>query len=412
MSRLSREKRENKPEPGGSAVPPLDVHVPASGPDAGRASISGVPVVPAEGEELQQAVLGHLYRIARATGRPVYATVRDERIGYAVPLRVDPDGSSHLTAEPVATTGPVATGPVLTTGPVATGPAGRGGAPAAQAATGPTGGAHGVGAPTGPTAGAPAAQAATGPTAGVKPHVEPMAGTEAATEARPPAPQGAFGPPPVMPPPEPAPAPDTTSRPGSTRTPTPDSAPTPPRGFDAVAEAVLGDGPTVGAGMPSLLAAKVEDINEAVRSGRIAAASELAEHTVGDAVRVLGPEHAEVLRLRELAAYVAYLAGDPVRAFRLSLDLARVHHRACDADAAYGNVQSAATAWRAVRDPLQGLDLGRDLLGLWVELTAGDGPAADDIEELDSARARMTRLADRADRADRAAARGTGGDQG
>ncbi|MFF9274982.1 tetratricopeptide repeat protein [Streptomyces griseosporeus] len=366
MSRLSREKRENKPEPGGSAVPPLDVHVPASGPDAGRASISGVPVVPAEGEELQQAVLGHLYRIARATGRPVYATVRDERIGYAVPLRVDPDGSSHLTAEPVAT-----------------GPAGRAGTPDAQSAPGPT-------------AGAPGTEATT----------EPAAGTEATTAARPPAPQGAFGPPPVMPPPEPAPAPETTSRPESTRTPTPASAPTPPRGFDAVAEAVLGDGPTVGAGMPSLLAAKVEDINEAVRSGRIAAASELAEHTVGEAVRVLGPEHAEVLRLRELAAYVAYLAGDPVRAFRLSLDLARVHHRACDAEAAYGNVQSAATAWRAVRDPLQGLDLGRDLLGLWVELTAGDGPAAADLEELDSARARMTRLADRA------AAHTTGGDHG
>ncbi|MFE2265349.1 tetratricopeptide repeat protein [Streptomyces griseosporeus] len=412
MSRLSREKRENKPEPGGSAVPPLDVHVPASGPDAGRASISGVPVVPAEGEELQQAVLGHLYRIARATGRPVYATVRDERIGYAVPLRVDPDGSSHLTAEPVATA-----------------PAGRAGTPDAQAAPGPTAGPPATEAAPGSTASAPGAEATTEatagtestieptagpkftaePTAGPKFTAEPTAGTEATTADWPPAPQGAFGPPPVMPPPEPAPAPETASRPESTRTPAPASAPTPPRGFDAVAEAVLGDGPTVGAGMPSLLAAKVEDINEAVRSGRIAAASELAEHTVGEAVRVLGPEHAEVLRLRELAAYVAYLAGDPVRAFRLSLDLARVHHRACDAEAAYGNVQSAATAWRAVRDPLQGLDLGRDLLGLWAQLTAGDGPAAADLEELDSARARMTRLAGRAERA---AARGTGGDQG
>ncbi|MFF9622129.1 tetratricopeptide repeat protein [Streptomyces griseosporeus] len=371
MSRLSRDQRENQPEPGGSAVPPLDVHVPASGPDAGRATISGVPVVPAEGEELQQAVLGHLYRIARATGRPVYATVRDERIGYAVPLRVDPDGSSHLTAEPVATA-----------------PGGRGGAAAS---------APGAQVTTAPAASAPGAQVTTAPAASA-PDAQVM----------PRAPHGTFGPPPVMPPPEPTPAPETTSRPESTRTSTSVPAPTPPRGFDAVAEAVLGDGPTVGAGMPSLLAEKVEDINEAVRSGRIAAASELAEHTVGEAVRVLGPEHAEVLRLRELAAYVAYLAGDPVRAFRLSLDLARVHHRARDAEAAYGNVQSAATAWRAVRDPLQGLDLGRDLLGLWGELTAGDGPAAADIEELDSARARMTRLADRADRA---AARGTAGGQ-
>lgn len=384
MSRLSRDQRENQPEPGGSAVPPLDVHVPASGPDAGRATISGVPVVPAEGEELQQAVLGHLYRIARATGRPVYATVRDERIGYAVPLRVDPDGSSHLTAEPVATA-----------------PGGRGGAAAS---------ASGKQVTTAPTASAPGAQVTTAPTAsasGAHVTTAPAAGAPEA-QGLPSAPHGSFGPPPVMPPPEPTPAPETTSHPESTRTPTPGPTPTPPRGFDAVAEAVLGDGPTVGAGMPSLLAAKVEDINEAVRSGRIAAASELAEHTVGEAVRVLGPEHAEVLRLRELAAYVAYLAGDPVRAFRLSLDLARVHHRARDAEAAYGNVQSAATAWRAVRDPLQGLDLGRDLLGLWAELTAGDGPAAADIEELDSARARMTRLADRADRA---AARGTGGGQ-
>ena len=64
--------------------------------------------------------------------------------------------------------------------------------------------------------------------------------------------------------------------------------------------------------------------------------------------------------------------------------------------AAYGNVQSAASAWRAVRDPQQGLDLGRELIGLWTELTAEDGPAAEDIEQLESARARMGRLTERA----------------
>ncbi|CAM5614467.1 hypothetical protein SALBM311S_12363 [Streptomyces alboniger] len=98
----------------------------------------------------------------------------------------------------------------------------------------------------------------------------------------------------------------------------------------------------------------------------------------------------------ELTAYIAYLSGDPVRAFRLSLDLAHVHHRARDAEAAYANVQSAFTAWRAVRDPREGLDLGHDLIALWTELTSEEGPAVDDIEQLERAHARMGRLTDRA----------------
>jgi len=133
-----------------------------------------------------------------------------------------------------------------------------------------------------------------------------------------------------------------------------------------------------------------------VKAGRTDTAARLAETTVEEASAALGPEHAEVLRLRELTAYIAYLAGDPTRAFRLSLDLVRIHRRARDAEAAYGNIQSAASAWRAVRDPEQGLDLGRELIGLWTELTAEDGPAADDIERLESARARMGRLTERA----------------
>jgi hypothetical protein len=52
-----------------------------------------------------------------------------------------------------------------------------------------------------------------------------------------------------------------------------------------------------------------------------------------------------------------------------------------------------------VRDPFQGLNLGKELLGLWTELAAEEGPAADDVEELESARARMLRLAARARRA-------------
>ncbi|MBO4258390.1 tetratricopeptide repeat protein, partial [Streptomyces griseorubiginosus] len=104
MSRLSREKkREQK----GAALPaalvaaPIDVHVPAGGPGAGGASIGGVPVVPAAGEEIQQAVLDHLHRIALATGHPVRATIHDERIGCVVHLQVAADGSSTFTGEPV-----------------------------------------------------------------------------------------------------------------------------------------------------------------------------------------------------------------------------------------------------------------------------------------------------------------------
>jgi hypothetical protein len=175
--------------------------------------------------------------------------------------------------------------------------------------------------------------------------------------------------------------------------PGPEPTPTPARGFDAVAEAVLGDEASTATGV---LAAPMTRINEAVKAGRIAEADGLAVGAVGEAMAVLGSEHGEVLKLRELTAYIAYLAGDPVRAFRLSLDLARIHRRIGDAEGAYGNVQSAASAWRAVRDPHQGLELGRDLIGLWTELTAEDGPAADDIEELESARARMGRLTERA----------------
>jgi hypothetical protein len=210
------------------------------------------------------------------------------------------------------------------------------------------------------------------------------------------APTGEFGPPPPMdavpqrrPEPEDAPAhspvaPDLDL----------DPKPTPARGFDAVAEAVLGD--ETPATAPDFLAEPMAQINEAVKSGRIETAAGLAESTVGQASAALGPEHPEVLRLRELTAYIAYLAGDPIRSFRLSLDLARIRRRARDAEAAYGNVQSAASAWRAVRDPRQGLDLGRELIGLWTELTAEDGPAAEDIEQLESARARMGRLTERA----------------
>ncbi|MEU6505317.1 tetratricopeptide repeat protein [Streptomyces sp. NPDC046942] len=175
---------------------------------------------------------------------------------------------------------------------------------------------------------------------------------------------------------------------------------TPARGFDAVAEEVLGDGPvTETAEGAELLTEPMTRINEAVRAGRIEAAAELAERTVAEAATVLGPGHAEVLHLCELSAYIAYLGGEPVRACRQSLDLARLRRQARDTEAAYGNMQSAATAWRAVRDPEEGLRLGRDLIELWTDLSAEPGPAADDPRPLESARARMVRLTDRAARA-------------
>ncbi|WP_405916379.1 hypothetical protein [Streptomyces sp. NBC_00728] len=180
----------------------------------------------------------------------------------------------------------------------------------------------------------------------------------------------------------------------------PDPKPTPVRGFDAVAEAVLapsGQEPAPERDAASaFLAEPVARINEAVKMGRIEAAAGMAERAVAEAAQSLGQEHPEVLKLRELTAYIAYLAGDALRSFHLSLDLARVRRRHRDTGAAYGNVQSAAAAWRAVRDPVQGLHLGRDLIGVWTELTAEGGPAADDLEQLESARTRMGRLAERA----------------
>lgn len=269
-------------------------------------------------------------------------------------------------------------------------------------------------------------------------------------QPQPPAPLGAFGPPPVMDsrpaapdaarapghgadrapvrdvaprPPAPdvvprPPAPDTASGPVRSEArpaaadpvasaflglvPEPDPKPTPARGFDAVAEAVLSDEPVSlsgDGGVPALLAEPMALINEAVKEGRIAAAAELSEHTVEQAAHTLGEDHPEVLRLRELTAYIAYLAGDPVRSLGLSLDLVHLRRRTGDAEAAYGNVQSAASAWRAVRDPELGLRLGRELIALWTELADEDGPAAEDIEELESARARMGRLTERARKA-------------
>lgn len=395
MSRLNREEKREAQQEGYTA--PVDVRV-----AGGDASVDGVPLLPRPGEEPQQAVLNHLQHLARTIGRPVLATVHDTRIGYVVPLQVNLDGSSSFTGDPVRMASPVE--PKEPT-------------PSAEPRQRPV----------------PSAESARQPGAAKPTHLlravdEPAPVRDAARKVpartvpapgTAQAPTGVFGPPPVMSTPTPAlpPTPVLPSAPALPPTPTPTPAPaplpvwenpvadpgprpTPARGFDAVAEEVLGDEPvTVTAEGAALLTEPMARINEAVRTGRIEAAAELAERTVAEASATLGADHTEVLHLRELTAYIAYLAGDPLRAFRLSLDLARQRRHARDAEGAYGNVRSAATAWRAVRDPEHGLRLGRDLIGLWTQLTTEEGPAADDLEELESAHARMTRLTERARRA-------------
>ncbi|MFF6917921.1 tetratricopeptide repeat protein [Streptomyces sp. NPDC012466] len=466
MSRLSREKKREQKQAARAATPaaPIDVHVPRAGTDVGGAaggvsdgaSVGGVPVFAAPGEEIQRAVLNRLHHIALATGHPVLATIHDERIGYVVPLQVDPDGSSRFTAEPVATPPPAsqhaggngaltppeprpvrdngapvpphAPGGTATpsepqharSGSAATPPEPPHAPPApSDSATHVLRPAHASGRDSAPTfrlRAVPEPQPADEPVPtfelrAVPGSAEPVpddappspgAATPPGTVAPP---TGAFGPPPPMdarplPVPEAHPAPRPLPVPEAALIAAdPDPKPTPPRGFDAVAEAVLGDEPLTAPGdpaAPALLAEPVARINEAVKEGRIDAAAGLAEQTVAQASGTLGPEHPEVLRLRELTAYIAYLAGDPVRACRLSLDLAGARRRTGDAEAAFGNVESAATAWRAVRDPAPGLELGRDLIGLWTELAAEGGPAAEEVEQLESARARMGRLTERA----------------
>src|SRR5690606_24765650 len=108
MARLSREmKREQQAaHTTHRAAEPIEVRIPAAGEGAGAASVGGVPVAAAPGEEVQQAVLDRLQRMALASGQAVLATVRDERIGYVVPLPVEPDGSSHFTPGPAPASPP------------------------------------------------------------------------------------------------------------------------------------------------------------------------------------------------------------------------------------------------------------------------------------------------------------------
>src|SRR5690606_23182904 len=113
MARLSREmKREQQAaHTTHRAAEPIEVRIPVAGEGADAASVGGVPVAAAPGEEVQQAVLDRLQRMALASGQAVLATVRDERIGYVVPLRVEPDGSRHFTADPAPLPPPASPAP-------------------------------------------------------------------------------------------------------------------------------------------------------------------------------------------------------------------------------------------------------------------------------------------------------------
>lgn len=359
MSRVSFEKKRAQQPVAHPAVVAVRVF------GAGGASVGGTSVAAAPGEEIQQAVLNQLQRLAISVGAPIRATIHDDLAGCVVPLEVSADGSSRVTGQAVRVTAPAKPGAagVLSQAAVASPEAVRDVPPVTQPAPVPAGS---VQAPTGQFGPAPVMSVTNAPAPAVSVTKAPAPVTDLL---------------------EPEPAPTTAT-------------PTPARGFDAVAEEVLGDEPvTETAEGAELLGEPMTRINEAVRSGRIEAAAQLADRTVTEATTKLGPRHAEVLHLRELSAYIAYLGGDPVGACRQSLDLARLRRQARDTDAAYGNVQSAATAWRAVRDPEEGLRLGRDLIELWTELTTEPGPAADDPHPLESARARMLRLTDRAARA-------------
>ncbi|MFE5404309.1 tetratricopeptide repeat protein [Streptomyces sp. NPDC056580] len=438
MSRLSFEKKRAQ-QP---VAHPAAVAVRVTG--TGSASVGGTAVVAEPGQEIQQAVLNHLQRLAISLGAPIRATIHDDRAGCVVPLEVSADGSSKVAGDPVRTTarpaahepaaaapGAVAPAPgVAGSGPAAMvsgreqAPMGRfgpppvmDGVPGALAAAARTP-AHvpayaprttppaparrpepdvpvSVPRPEEPPVASVRRSQPDGPVPATRPEESPAAPARrpepaasaplrAVPEVAAGVPQAhAGGPDALLHDPEPVPASSLT--------------PTPARGFDAVAEEVLGDTPvTETAEGAELLTEPMARISEAVRDGRIEAAARLADRTVAEASAVLGPRHPEVLHLGELTAYIAYLAGDPVRSFHLSLDLARLRRQACDAEAAYGNVRSAATAWRAVRDPEEGLRLGRDLIDLWTALTAEPGPAAGDTEPLESARSRMVRLTGRA----------------
>ncbi|MFJ6914474.1 tetratricopeptide repeat protein [Streptomyces sp. NPDC101133] len=381
-----------------SGLKPIEVHVTADG----RATVGGLPVVAGAGESVQGAVLDYLHRLVLATGHAVAATVHDERIGYLTPVRVEADGSSAFAGEPVPLPRDVMAAARAVAEEHVSERAQAVGAPAAaavpdehpvvreQPSTMPLRAVAAAAQPVrdkstralravpDPAPGAPL-PAAREPERG--PATAPVPAAEAKPDPRPGAARGETRP-------EARPEVRSEVRPEvrSEAVPSGRTAPVDPAPVDPASADVRS---------PSLLAEPVQRINEAVRMGRIESAAAMAEQTIASAVQRLGAEHPEVLQLRELAAYIAYLAGDAHRSFVLSMALARVR-RGSDDQGAFGNVMSAAAAWRALRDPALGLALGHELIALWDAMAAAGGAAAADPSQLEAARARMGRLADRA----------------
>ncbi|WP_411101354.1 tetratricopeptide repeat protein [Streptomyces sp. cmx-4-9] len=303
---------------------------------AGYAEVAGRPVVAGVGEELQDAVLDYLHRQVLSGGAPVLATVWDERIAHVVRIQVLEDGSSRLTAHPEPLPGAV---------------------PAAGAE---------------PAAGfEPAAARTPGPEAPAPPPPAPV-------PARDPLPVAAPAPEPA-PEPAPRPAPQAVPAPPPPATPVPPPSPVPVTGAPAGTDRAADD----------LVAGPGARIQEALRAGRIEWAATLAQQSVNAAAESLGWESPEVLQLRELNAYVAFVAGDNRRAFHSSLEIARIRSGRNDPQAVQ-SVLNAAAAWLKVTDPAEGIRLGHELIALW-----SAQPLAD-AAQLESARARMRRLEARA----------------
>ncbi|HEY8983015.1 MAG TPA: tetratricopeptide repeat protein, partial [Streptomyces sp.] len=261
---MSRPSREPLPGPAVMAPAPIDVRV-VPGAVGDTASVGGVPVTAPEGQEIKHAVLAHLRSIAVAAGHAVLATIRDERSGYIVPIQVEPDGSSTLTAEPVPIAPRADEPPTAPPGTV----------------TQPTG----VFGPPPEMDDDPAPEPAYEAPGPLAPPAPPVIEPQPLPDRPEPAPALPAGPDAL--PPRPVPPPpslEASSRP----TPVPlvdpetvirEPAPkhTPARGFDAVAEAVLGDDPREAGGVePGPLAGPIARINESVRAGRIDTAAALA----------------------------------------------------------------------------------------------------------------------------------------
>ncbi|MDP9951473.1 MULTISPECIES: hypothetical protein [Streptomyces] len=376
MSVFSRRKRTEETPPSASGPTAVEVRVRADG----YAEVDGRPVVAGVGETPQEAVLDYVHRIALTSGRAVSVTVRDERIGSVVPLWVLEDGASVFSGPPAPLSdagagGAPAPAPVQAAAPAP--------APAPAQAPAPAP-AHGS-APAPAQAPAHGSAPAPAPVEAAAPAPTPGHGfvPEAVPAEQPPSPAA-----PEQTPRSPQEPPVTPSEPPVTPSerPVPRPAPVPPPAPEPARAAAPPPAPRPPADDP--FAGPVARIHEALQTGRIEWAATLALQSVAEAAERLGREAPETLRLRELNAYVAFVAGDTGRAFEGSLEIARI--RAAHGDPqALQSVLNAAAAWLKVADPREGLRMGRDLIALWSTL-----PAADQ-DRLGSARARIERLEQR-----------------